>query len=152
MVGISSEESSILTEAIEKEDESSSLCPMCGTELSIDAIECSECGEPFSPEAFETSEEDEKRGKFNKRLFWSGVILIFLGGPGISFGSWLHDLLKINFPAGYDAWSVFGWVNKMVATVGIIILVIGIVLLILSIVRERPEDFVEDQELYEGVD
>ena len=80
-----------------------------------------------------------------------GVILIIIGGPGVSLGSWLHDLLKIPFPSGYDAWEVFGWVNKLVATVGIVILVIGIVLLILSIRRERPEDFVEDQELYEGI-
>ena len=25
------------------------VCPMCGTEVSADASECSGCGEPFSP-------------------------------------------------------------------------------------------------------
>ena len=147
VIGIASEDKILAEMAVDESQ--TSICPMCGTDLPVDAIECSECGEPFSPEAFEYNPEKEKRQKVNKRLFWGGVILVFLGGPGIAFFSWLHDLLKINFPAGYNAWTVFGWVNKLVATVGIVILVIGIVLLILSIIRERPEDFVEDQELYE---
>ena len=144
VVGISSnEENLVLSEKIEADDDQS-ICPMCGADLSIDAIECPECGEPFSPDAFETDEEAEKAKKVNRRLFIMGVLLVLIGGPGITFGSYLHDLLKIPFPSGYDAWDTFGWVNKTVATVGIVILVIGIVLLILSISRERPEDFVED--------
>ncbi len=150
MVSISSEEeNAILSEKIETDDDQS-LCPMCGADLSIDAIECPECGEPFSPDAFQIDPDAEKKKKGNKKLFLLGVILVLIGGPGVSFGSWLHDLLKIPFPSGYDAWETFGWVNKTVATVGIVILVIGIILLILSISRERPEDFVEDQELYGG--
>ncbi len=144
MVGISlNEDELILSEKIETDDDQS-LCPMCGADLPVEAIECPQCGEPFSPDAFETNEDAEKARRGNRRLFIIGVLLVLIGGPGISFGSYLHDLLKIPFPSGYDAWETFGWVNKTVATVGIVILVIGIVLLILSISRERPEDFVED--------
>ena len=149
MRSIASEDTDIIADVVDLDDSGNVLCPMCGADILADAIECQECGEPFSPEAFQYDPEKEKRQKVNKRMFWGGVILVFLGGPGIAFFSWLDDLLEINFPSGYNAWTTFGWVNKLVATVGIVILVIGIVLLILSIKRERPEDFVEDQELYE---
>jgi hypothetical protein len=58
------------------------------------------------------------------------VLLVLAGGPGIAVGSWLHDLLRI--PIGGNAFDVFGWVNRLVAAVGLVILIVGIVLLILS--------------------
>lgn len=146
---IAPEDNEIIADVVDVDENDAALCPMCGADLPLDAIECPECGEPFSPEAFEYDPEKEKRRKVSKQMFWAGVILVFLGGPGIALFSWLHDVLELNFPSGYDAWTTFGWVNKLVATVGMVILVIGIVLLILSIHRERPEDIVEDQELYE---
>ena len=106
------------------------VCPMCGAAVPNEAIECPNCGEPFSPEAFEPKEtEEEKKSKW---LFWAGVILVLVGGPGVAFGSYLHDLLQVPI-ADYDNFDSWGWANQLVAVVGIVILVIGIILLILSL-------------------
>ena len=79
-------------------------------------------------------------------MFISGVILVLLGGPCVALGSWLHDLLRITI-ANYDNFDSFGWANKLVSTVGIIILVIGILLLILSLPRGKTKKSVKDEEL-----
>ena len=116
-------------------------CPMCGESVPDDAIECPNCEEPFSPEAFEVIAEEEKKSKL---MFWVGIILVLVGGPGIALGSWLHDVLMISI-ADYDNFDSFGWANQLVSSVGIIILVIGIIMLILSLPKIRPED--EDEEI-----
>ena len=130
----SSEDSSLNDESI---SDDASPCPMCGESVSADAIECPNCEEPFSPEAFAAKVSDEEKG--SKQLFWLGLILVLVGGPGIALGSWLHDLLYISI-AGYDNFESFGWVNRMVSTVGIIILVVGIILLIMSLPKIHSED------------
>ena len=116
-------------------------CPMCGEPVPPDAIECPNCEEPFSPEAFKDGLDEEEKG--SKWLFWSGVILVIVGGPGVALGSWLHDWLKIPI-ADYTNFDSFGWANKLVSSVGIIILVIGIIVLILSLPKIRPEDEEEE--------
>ena len=126
------------------ESDDVTTCPMCGEPVPPDAIECPNCEEPFSPEAFETRLEKEEKG--SGMLFWIGVVLVIVGGPGIALGSWLHDLLQVPI-ADYDNFDSFGWANKLVSSVGIIILVIGIILLILSLPKVRPED--EEGELIE---
>ena len=50
--------------------------------------------------------------------------------PSGSVGSWLHDFLRI--PVGGSAFDAFGWLNRSVAAIGLVILIVGIVLLILS--------------------
>jgi len=117
---------------------------MCGEPVPTDAIECPNCEEPFSPEAFESRLEKEEKG--SKWLFWTGVILVIVGGPGVALGSWLHDWLQIPI-SDYQNFDSFGWANKLVSSVGIIILVIGIILLILSLPKIRPDD--EEEELTE---
>jgi len=125
------------------------VCPMCGTDVSKDAIECPICGEPFSPEAILESEKSmEKANKGSKLLFWLGLILVIIGGPGVALGSWLHDFLNISI-AGYDNFESFGWANRLVSIVGIIILVVGIVFLILSLSKMEKE-VLEDIEVKEG--
>ena len=121
-------------------------CPMCGETVPADAIECPNCEEPFSPEAFEASLKKEEKG--SKFLFWTGLILVLVGGPGLALGSWLHDVLYIAI-ADYDNFDSFGWANQLVSSVGIIILVIGIIMLILSLPKLRPED--EEEELEETI-
>ncbi|MCK5309287.1 MAG: zinc ribbon domain-containing protein [Thermoplasmata archaeon] len=133
----SSEDSNLVEKSIPDE---ATTCPMCGEPVPANAIECPNCEEPFSPEAFEIIESDEKKSKF---LFWLGLILVLVGGPGIALGSWLHDLLKVPI-ATYDNFDSFGWVNQLVSTVGIIILVIGIIMLILSLPKLRPDDEEEE--------
>ena len=130
----SSEDSSIIE--MSTSDEAMS-CPMCGEPVPANAIECPNCEEPFSPEAFGAKTSDKE--KSSKRLFWLGLILVLVGGPGIALGSWLHDVLYISI-ANYDNFLSFGWVNQMVSAVGIIILVIGIILLILSLPKIQSEE------------
>lgn len=137
----SSEDAGI--ETVESMSDEEIICPMCGKPVPADAIECPHCEEPFSPEAIESVGREEKGSKW---LFWSGVILVLIGGPGIALGSWLHDVLFISI-ADYNNFDSFGWANRLVSTVGIIILVIGIILLILSLPKLRPED--EEEEIIE---
>ena len=119
---------------------SSMQCPMCGSAVPPEAVECPSCSEPLSPEAFEVRGQMSKKSKL---LFYSGVLLVLIGGPGVALGSWLHDILKI--PIGtYDSWE-WGWVNSLVAAVGIVILVIGIILLILSLPRSEPDRKAKDK-------
>jgi uncharacterized membrane protein YcjF (UPF0283 family) len=143
-VAKNSEDKTVVKPEAKDEDSPTMVCPMCGTAVLEEAIECPSCGEPFSPEAFELKEATENRK--SKMLFYSGVILVLVGGPGVAFGSWLHDWLKV--PIGtYDNFDSFGWVNRLFATVGIIILVIGIILLILSLPRIKSEKSKKDKEL-----
>lgn len=128
---------------VDSGEASPTVCPMCGAAVPEDAIECLNCGEPFSPEAFEHREtEEEKKSKW---LFWFGLILALIGGPGVALGSYLHDLLKIPI-ADYDNFDSFGWANQLVAVVGIVILVIGIILLILSLPSIKSEKAERDEE------
>ena len=135
---VESSEDSNIVESISDEIPT---CPMCGEPVSADAIECPNCEEPFSPEAFEAKEPNKE--KSSKRLFWLGLILVLVGGPGVALGSWLHDLLEI--PVGGNAFSIFGQLNQMVSLVGIIILVVGIILLILSLPKLHPDDDDEEE-------
>ena len=122
-------------------------CPMCGESVPANAIECPNCEEPFSPEAFESMAKEEKSSKW---LFWSGLILVLVGGPGIALGSWLHDVLQIPI-SDYNNFDSFGWANQLVSSVGIIILVIGIIMLILSLPKLSPEDEEEEVEVEETI-
>lgn len=113
-------------------------CPSCGSIVTLEATECPRCGELFAEEAVEVEAEPEPRkegraaGSREKLLFYVGIALIVVGGPGIAFGSWLHDLLRIPYE-NYDAFDVFGPMNRLVSAVGLIVLVVGIVFLILSL-------------------
>ncbi len=129
----SSEDSNI----IESISDEASSCPMCGEPVPANAIECPNCEEPFSPEAFAVKASDKDNG--SKRMFWLGLILVLVGGPGIALGSWLHDVLYISI-ANYDNFESFGWANRLVSAVGIIILVVGIILLILSLPKIHEEE------------
>ncbi len=112
-------------------------CPTCGSTIPLDADVCPDCGEVFALEDMEVrpgGEIVEKGGRREKILFYLGVILVLIGGPGVALGSWMHDWLRIPFPSSeYDAFDVFGPVNRIVALVGLVVLIIGIVFLILSL-------------------
>src|SRR5690348_13052978 len=89
-------------------------CPTCKAIVPIDAPECPQCGELFEAETptessvaassagtSDASDDDEegtarKTGFREKFLFYAGIFLILLGGPGIALGSWLHDELRIS--------------------------------------------------------
>src|SRR5438445_13448952 len=88
-------------------------CPTCKAVVALDATECQQCGELFdqavatdSPvgadargvdrSASEDSAEEPETGFREKFLFYTGIFLILLGGPGIALGSWLHDVLQIS--------------------------------------------------------
>jgi len=107
-------------------------CPSCGASVAKEATECPKCGEIFEASALQVdaSEAPKTSGRREGLLFYAGVLLVLAGGPGIAVGSWLHDLLRI--PLGGSAFDAFGWLNRLVAAVGLVILIVGIVLLILS--------------------
>lgn len=83
-----------------------------------------------------SGEETAKPSKIEKLLFFGGLALVIAGGPGLAIGSWLHDVLRI--PIGGSAFAVFGWLNRLVAALGLLVLLVGIVMLILSIRLVRP--------------
>ncbi len=128
-------------------------CPSCGARVPLDAKECPNCGELFAEELLETpaaaegakasgkagaaeEEPEAKPSRMEKLMFWAGVILVLIGGPGIALGSWLHDVLHIAFVG--QAFTVFGPLNRTFALVGLVVLLAGIVVLILSLRFVRP--------------
>ena len=139
-------------------------CPTCKAIVPLDATECPRCGELFeqtappeapptgsrnSDEAADTVESDAvesaeaKHGVREKFLFYAGIFLILMGGPGIALGSWLHDTLRIGV-GEFRAFDVFGPWNRLVTAIGLIVLIIGIVFLILSLRFSRPSDVEKD--------
>jgi len=136
-------------------------CPTCKATVPLDAPECPQCGELFETEApaggavaspssasVEDSASDdeeikEKTGFREKFLFYAGIFLILLGGPGIALGSWLHDELRISV-GEFTAFDAFGPWNRLVTAIGLIVLIVGIVCLILSLRFSRPSDVEKD--------
>jgi len=134
-------------------------CPTCKAVVPLDAPECPQCGELFEPEAptgesvaaplsaqADDSADDEIEGKTGFRekfLFYAGIFLILLGGPGIALGSWLHDELRISV-GEFTAFDAFGPWNRLVTAIGLIVLIVGIVCLILSLRFSRPSDVEKD--------
>ena len=138
-------------------------CPTCRAVVPIDAPECPQCGELFetgspAPEVApapsehveavddDVATEDEpetKTGFREKFLFYTGISLILLGGPGIALGSWLHDQFRISV-GEFTAFDAFGPWNRLVTAIGLIVLIVGIVFLILSLRFSRPSDVDRD--------
>lgn len=117
-------------------------CPSCGSEVAVEAKECPECGEIFAAELLEdgqgapAGEEETKPSRMEKTLFLGGILLVLAGGPGLALGSWLHDVLKV--PLVGTAYDTFGWLNRLFAAAGLVVLLVGIVLLIMSLRMVRP--------------
>src|SRR2546425_9271220 len=135
-------------------------CPTCKAVVPIDAPECPQCGELFETEtptgssvaassavAADESDDDDgseqKTGFREKFLFYAGIFLILLGGPGIALGSWLHDELRISV-GEFTAFDAFGPWTRLVTAIGLIVLIVGIVCLILSLRFSRPSDVEKD--------
>ncbi len=148
------------TPPMEVAPEAIAECPTCGSVVALDAKECPSCGEQFEDEAEPaiTSpsgqaaadvDEDARSGPHVKFLFYTGILLILLGGPGIALFSWLHDVLRISV-LNYNDFDTFGPVNRLVAAVGLIVMIVGIVLFILSLRLGRPSEV--DLELPEARD
>jgi hypothetical protein len=136
-------------------DETSEMgeCPTCGSTIPLDVDECPDCGEVFDLGDMDLrpgEEIVEKGGRREKILFYLGVILILIGGPGVAMGSWLHDWFRIPFPGPeYNAYDVFGPINRFVAVLGLVVLIIGIVFLILSL---RASKVVTDEDYEVGIE
>src|SRR6266566_4949559 len=129
-------------------------CPTCKAVVPMDATECPQCGELFEMEtvASEPVREEtceSKSGFREKFLFYTGIFLILLGGPGIALGSWLHDVLRIGF-GEFNAFDAFGSWNRLVTAIGLIVLIVGIVFLILSLRFSRPSDVEKDLNALRG--
>lgn len=126
--------------------ESVTECPICHAEVPAAALECPRCGETFEPvgAASEASPAAAERvpGFREKFLYYAGIALILLGGPGIALGSWLHDVLRISY-LNYNSFDVFGPVNRLVLALGLIVMIVGVVFLILSLRLTRPSELEE---------
>ncbi len=129
--------------------ESADQCPICHTSVAPDAVECPNCGEslvatpPAASDASELEGATERRPAFREKfLYYAGIALILLGGPGIALGSWLHDALRISY-MNYNAFDVFGPVNRLVLGLGLIVMIVGVVFLILSLRLSRPAQSTE---------
>jgi hypothetical protein len=133
-------------------------CPTCRAVVPMDARECPKCGEQFEQETVSeprptlaaddevseaTPSDGTKTGFREKFLFYAGIFLILLGGPGIALGSWLHDVFRISV-AEFNAFDAFGPWNRLVTAIGLIVLIVGIVFLILSLRFSRPSDVERD--------
>lgn len=126
-------------------------CPSCHAIVPLEATECPRCGELFADEAADEAAPaaaakqatGKKAGFREKFLFYTGILLILLGGPGIALGSWLHDALRISV-LNYNAFDAFGSVNRMVVAVGLIVMIVGIVFFILSLRLSRPNEPEQD--------
>src|SRR5256886_10773255 len=135
-------------------------CPTCKAVVPIDAPECPQCGELFETETptgsagalspaatAEVADDDEgserKTGFREKFLFYAGIFLILLGGPGIALGSWLHDELRISV-GEFTAFDAFGPWNRLVTAIGLIVLIVRIVGRILRLRLFRPSDVEKD--------
>jgi hypothetical protein len=135
-------------------------CPSCHGNVALDAKVCPSCGETFADELAigpSAPAQADSKGRVNgkskrtgtrrtKLLFYLGIFLMLLGGPGIAIGSWLHDVLQIKF-LNYNAFDVFGPMNRLVVAVGLMVTVVGIVLFILSLRLARPS--AEEREIRE---
>jgi len=118
-------------------------CPTCQADVPAEATVCPQCGTAFEPlssvgegDAVPSGHVPGFREKF---LYYAGIALILLGGPGIALGSWLHDILRISYLT-YDSFDVFGPVNRMVLALGLVVMIVGIVFLILSLRLTRPSE------------
>lgn len=118
-------------------------CPICRAEVPREAVECPTCGESFEPlvpESVAVPVSAERVPGFREKfLYYAGIALILLGGPGIALGSWLHDILRISY-LNYNSFDVFGPVNRLVLALGLIVMIVGVVFLILSLRLTRPSD------------
>lgn len=116
-------------------DDDAVLCPSCSALIDAHARDCPECGERLTGDAI-GDPGSEKGSRIERALFYLGLGLVVVGGPGIALGSWLHDVLSI--PVGGNAFAVFGPLNRFVAAIGLVVLIVGIVVLIISIRLTRP--------------
>jgi len=67
----------------------------------------------------------------DRYLFFSGLILLLLGGPGLLVGSFGHDAFRV--PVVGQAYDAFGWMNQTVLGLGIVLLVIGVLFTALAL-------------------
>jgi len=129
-------------------------CPICRAEVPAEAVECPKCGEQFEPLTLEAEAPPPSGSRLpgfrEKFLYYAGIALILLGGPGIALGSWLHDALRISY-LNYDSFNVFGPVNRLVLSLGLIVMIVGVVFLIVSLRLTRPPETEEPAETPDGV-
>jgi len=64
-------------------------------------------------------------------FFFTGLVLLLVGGPGLVAGTYAHDSLRL--PLMGNAYDAFGWVNQTALWIGIIVFVVGFVFLLLSL-------------------
>jgi hypothetical protein len=76
-------------------------------------------------------EIDSARLRRDRILFYSGLVLLLLGLPGLILSSWAHDIARMPLVGeAYDAW---GWINQTFALLGLFLAVFGGIFLAVSL-------------------
>ena len=73
-------------------------------------------------------------------LFYTGLLFLLLGGPGLTMGTFMHDSLRV--PVIGTAYGAFGWLNQAALGLGVVLLLVGIVFTALALrggVLSKPE-------------
>jgi len=73
-------------------------------------------------------------------MYYTGLVLLLLGGPGLLLGTFAHDLLRV--PILGTQYEGFGWLNLIALASGLVLLLIGSALLALGLrggVLSEPE-------------
>ncbi|MFQ6128487.1 MAG: hypothetical protein ACE5QW_06255 [Thermoplasmata archaeon] len=79
----------------------------------------------------QVSEISRPRVMRDRILFYLGIVLVVLGGPVLSLGSFAHDMY--NIPLIGEAFHVFGWLNMTFLAVGLFLFALGVVFIALSL-------------------
>lgn len=153
-----------LAEAQEEEAEASSVedlgripstCPTCGKGIYSNQERCPHCGENFllvldgEEVIFDRPVERyvDKPTLLQRILFWSGLLSVVIGGPGMLLFSFGHNVL--NVPSRWGGSDVcttcYGPIDRMFSSIGLVLLVLGILFILLSLrTRKREVGFVSE--------
>lgn len=143
-------------------EEDIGLCPNCNAEIPLDSPRCPNCGIDFEQDNSSEAGEDDlgsdyslddkeiehllKEEKKTRTLFFIGVILVLIGGPGIALFSYVHNLT--DFPAewnGSPIYTGYGYLDWILGSVGSITLLVGIIFVLLSFAgRDEIKEYDEE--------
>jgi len=118
---------------IEMAADGSDGCPICGSkEFSVesgDLVSCSGCGNVYVRDEFEPPSQNWKW------KFWIGLFFILIGNVGVALGSYVHNVARWS-PLG-AMYLGYGWIDRFVGIVGIVLFILGLLLFAWSFKRER---------------
>jgi hypothetical protein len=118
---------------VERAPDGSDGCPICGNkDFSVesgDLVSCSGCGNVYVRDEFEPPTQNWKW------KFWIGLVFILIGNVGVALGSYVHNVVRWS-PLG-AMYLGYGWIDRFVGIIGIVLFILGLFLFAWSFKRER---------------